>query len=149
MIPELDATDIGRQIGTDGVDKVVSNAEQYCNHEQRRIELRNLPSIVALKAEMFLARERKADLEDHLRFAPPRGGLELVHRCCRGLGRSATVAPIDLHQAEVYALGVDGAGLPTTRWHDLERFWSSYFQGSGASLRIFSVLRSLPEQGIR
>jgi len=58
-------------------------------------------------------------------------------------------APSDLHQVEVYALGVDGAGQPTARWHDFERFWSSYFHDSGATVRAFSVLRSLPEQEIK
>jgi hypothetical protein len=46
----------------------------------------------------------------------------------------------------IYALGVDGAGLPTTRWHDIEQFWTSYLHDSSASLKPFSVLRSMPEQ---
>ena len=65
------------------------------------------------------------------------------------LGHPSNPVPIDLHQAEVFALGVDGAGLPTTRWHDIERFWSSYLHDSSASLRAFSVLRSLSEQEMK
>jgi hypothetical protein len=55
-------------------------------------------------------------------------------------------APMDLYQAEVYALGVDGAGLPRAHWQTLECLWSSYLHDSGASLRVFSPLRYLPEQ---
>lgn len=64
-------------------------------------------------------------------------------------GRSSTVAPIDLHRAEVYALGVDGTGIPTARWHEIERFWNTYIHDSRASLSAFSALRSLPEAELK
>ena len=55
-----------------------------------------------------------------------------------------TLAAVDLHQVQVYALGVDGAGQGTANWRALELFWRGYLQASGASLYTFSVLRELP-----
>jgi hypothetical protein len=74
-----------------------------------------------------------------MRNTTPELNLESPHRL------PSNPAPIDLHQADVYVLGVDGAGLPTARWHEIERFWNTYIHDSSASLRAFSVLRSLPE----
>lgn len=59
--------------------------------------------------------------------------------------KDSKIPPVDLHQVQVYALGADGAGTPTAYWENLERFWDRYFQGCGASLNRFSVLRTLPQ----
>ena len=44
MIPELDATDIGRQLGADGVNGVVAKAEQYCSYEASVSRSRTSPA---------------------------------------------------------------------------------------------------------
>jgi hypothetical protein len=75
MNPDLDAIDIGRQLGTDGVDSIVSKVEQYCAHEERRITLKNHPNIVSLRAEFSLLLEEEHGLEDRLESAPPPGDL--------------------------------------------------------------------------
>ena len=54
------------------------------------------------------------------------------------------VVSIDLHQLQVYALGVDGAGMSTDYWQGLKRFWARFFQEPGATLDSFSVLGSCP-----
>ena len=59
-------------------------------------------------------------------------------------GRTVSVAPVDLHGAKVYALGVDGAGQSTAQWQDLEEYWGTYLRTSGATLEGFSVLREFP-----
>jgi len=80
MDPELDGADIGRQLGADGVDGIVSKVEQYCAHEERRITLKNHPNIVSLKAEFSLLLEEERGLEDRLRSAPPPGDLRRHRR---------------------------------------------------------------------
>jgi len=59
-------------------------------------------------------------------------------------GKMVRAESADLHQVQVYALGVDGAGKPTAYWQGLEKFWREYFGESGASLKSFSALRELP-----
>ncbi len=62
----------------------------------------------------------------------------------RGPAKAPNTATVDLHQVQVYALGVDGAGQAIAYWQELEHFWREYFQDTGARLDRFSVLRELP-----
>ena len=64
MIPELDATDIGRQLGADGVNGVVTKVEQYCAYAEQRIALKNHPSILGLRAELSLLRDCQGAMSD-------------------------------------------------------------------------------------
>jgi hypothetical protein len=75
MNPELDPNDIGRQLGSDGVNGVVAKVEQYCAHEERRIALENQAPINALRAEFSLLVDEERRLKDLLRDAPPPGDL--------------------------------------------------------------------------
>jgi hypothetical protein len=61
--------------------------------------------------------------------------------------RSHIISLADLRGVHVYALGVDGAGMPITYWQSLREFWTEYFMVTGADLRVFSVLRDL--QGLQ
>lgn len=49
----------------------------------------------------------------------------------------------DLSGVEVYALGVDGAGITYDRWRGIRNFWTEYFGKAGASLKAYSFLREL------
>jgi len=51
----------------------------------------------------------------------------------------------DLHGVDVYAEGVDGAGESVGYWQSLRDFWTAYFGRSGAILKLYSVLRDVPE----
>jgi hypothetical protein len=48
-----------------------------------------------------------------------------------------------LQDAEVYVVGVGGAGKSIAYWESLKKFWSEYFQSAGARLRAYSALREL------
>ena len=48
----------------------------------------------------------------------------------------------DIHDVEVYAFGVDGAGKSMTYWLSLRGFWTVYFRSSGATLKSYAVLRN-------
>ncbi len=50
----------------------------------------------------------------------------------------------DLNGVEVSADGVDNAGMSTTYWEQLRRFWLGYFAKAGAHLENYSVLRESP-----
>jgi hypothetical protein len=50
----------------------------------------------------------------------------------------------DLSGVEVYALGVDAAGITYDRWRGIRNFWTEYFRKAGASPEAYSVLRDLP-----
>jgi hypothetical protein len=50
----------------------------------------------------------------------------------------------DLSGVEVYALGVDAAGITYARWRGIRNFWTQYFGKAGASVKAYSVLRELP-----
>jgi hypothetical protein len=80
MIPELDATDIGRQLGADGVNSVVAKVEQYCAYAEQRIALKNHPSVLGLRAELSLLTDEERQLADRLSQAPPAGDLRHKRR---------------------------------------------------------------------
>ena len=50
----------------------------------------------------------------------------------------------DLSGVEVYALGVDAAGITYDRWRGIRNFWTEYCGKAGASVKAYSVLRDLP-----
>lgn len=58
------------------------------------------------------------------------------------------ILPIaSLQDAEVWLLGVDGAGKSVAYWQSLERFWAEYVKQSKANLREYSALRNPPAFG--
>jgi hypothetical protein len=71
---------IAQQLGTGGVDNLVTNAELVCTNEQRRIQLSNEGSILSLQAEYqaLLTEERR--LETLLLSAPPSGDMRRLRR---------------------------------------------------------------------
>lgn len=51
----------------------------------------------------------------------------------------------DLNGIEVYVLGVDAAGKSVGYWNSLRDFWLAYFGKAGAKVRLYSMLRDLPQ----
>jgi hypothetical protein len=74
----VDMESVAEQVGSQGVDKLVTDAERICTHEQRRIALANEPAIVRLRGEgaILLAEERR--ITDRLALAPPPGDLSCL-----------------------------------------------------------------------
>lgn len=75
MDQELNAEDIGQELGDAGVGSLVQNVEEFCVFETRRIELVNQARIVALRAEGSLLVDEEEDLKNRLRHAPPVGDI--------------------------------------------------------------------------
>ena len=72
--------EIGLQLGSEGVEQVVGNAERFCEYAGQEIDLSNQPRIMGLKAELALLGERQDDLKTRLRQAPPRGDVRSRRR---------------------------------------------------------------------
>jgi hypothetical protein len=70
----VDVESVAEQVGGQGVDNLVTDAERICTYEARRIALENESIIIRLQAEgaIHLAEERR--IADQLRSAPPSGG---------------------------------------------------------------------------
>ena len=77
----FDAQGTAQQLGTDGIDNVVTNAERICTYETQRIALSNEPDILSFKGQFDVLVVEQQRIEDRLRMAPPPGDLRrLRHR---------------------------------------------------------------------
>lgn len=77
--PRVEMESVAEQVGSQGLEKLVADADRICNHEQRRIALENEPAIVGLQAKgAILVAEQRA-IMDRLASAPSPGEL----RCPR------------------------------------------------------------------
>jgi len=76
----FNAEDVAQQLGMEGVDNLVANAERVCTYEQQRIELNNQSMIVGLQGEynVLVAEERR--IEEKLHTAPPSGDLRRLRQ---------------------------------------------------------------------
>jgi hypothetical protein len=77
--PGVDMESVAEQVGRQGIDKLVTDAERVCVHEQRRIALENEPAIVRLTGEGAILAAEERRIADRLTLAPPPGDL----RCLR------------------------------------------------------------------
>lgn len=108
---ELNAEDIGAELGTEGVGSVVSKVEEYCAHEERRIALTNEPRIVALRAEVSWLLGEEHALRERLRLAPPPGDLKSRRRkafyygCLTAFLTSAAFV-FSLYSLEPFRIGI-------------------------------------------
>lgn len=73
MNREEQAQDTGRDLGYEGVERLVDHVDRYCSHERRRIELRNESGILRARLELAAWAEQERSLGDRLRLAPPPG----------------------------------------------------------------------------
>jgi hypothetical protein len=76
----FNAEDIAQQLGAEGVDNLVTNAERVCTYEQQRIELNNQSMIVRLHGEYNLLVAEGQRIEEKLHAAPPSGDLRRLRR---------------------------------------------------------------------
>jgi hypothetical protein len=70
-----------------------------------------------------------------------------VHLAFARIAKGRTIP--DLKGVEVHVLGADNAGKPLHYWTELRDVWSDYFIKTGASLKTYTVLRTLPEAALR
>jgi hypothetical protein len=80
MREEQSTQEIGRQLGFEGVEHALGNAEHFSHYERQRIELTNRAPILALKANIALLSQRELTLQDKLRKAAPPGNLRARRR---------------------------------------------------------------------
>ncbi len=104
MDREIEAEDIGAQLGAEGVGGVVSNAEAYCECEAQRISLTNQPRILALQHEGWRLSEDERDLVDRLKLAPPPGDLRSRRRKARYYWAVASVLMVSALAFSIYSL---------------------------------------------
>jgi hypothetical protein len=74
----VDIESVAEQVGGQGVDKLVTDAERICNYEARRIALVNESAIVRLQAEGAIRLSEEKHLADRLALAPPQGSRLLL-----------------------------------------------------------------------
>ena len=76
----FNAEEVAQQLGMEGVDNLVTNAERVCTYEQQRIELTNQSMIVRLQGEYNLLVAEEQRIEEKLHTAPPSGDLRRLRR---------------------------------------------------------------------
>lgn len=76
----MDAEYAARELGTGGVDNIVTNAERICAYESERIALTNESVLAGLQVQFNLLRDEERHIEDRLRYAPPPGDLRRLRR---------------------------------------------------------------------
>ena len=55
----------------------------------------------------------------------------------------------NLHEVEVYVLGVDGARKSIPYWQKLWDFWTEYFRKAEGNLKAYSILRDAPDVALK
>ncbi len=75
MSTGIDAELVARQLGNDGVDHLVTDAERICSYEEKRIAITNEPFIVRLQAEGSIVLSEAQRIAAILEKAPPAGNL--------------------------------------------------------------------------
>lgn len=70
----VDVESVAEQVGGQGVDKLVTDAERICNFEARRIALVNESAIIRLQAEGSIQLSEERRIADRLASAPPFDG---------------------------------------------------------------------------
>ena len=73
--PGFDVEPVARQIGAQGVDKLVMDAERVSSYEEERIVHENAPEIVRLQAEFAIQLAEERRLNERLASAPAHGDL--------------------------------------------------------------------------
>lgn len=69
----VDVESVAEQVGGQGVDKLVTDAERICIYEARRITLENESAIIRLQAEGAIQLSEERRIADRLALAPPSG----------------------------------------------------------------------------
>jgi hypothetical protein len=69
----VDVESVAEQVGGQGVEKLVTDAERICIYEARRIMLENESAIIRLQAEGAIQLSEERRIADRLALAPPPG----------------------------------------------------------------------------
>ena len=80
MTTGIDAELVARQLGNDGVDHLVTDAERICSQEEKRIALTNEAFIIRLQAEGSVVLSEANRIAAILEKAPPAGNLRRLRR---------------------------------------------------------------------
>ena len=73
MSHRLDVESVAEQVGGQGVEKLITDAERICTYEARRISLENESAIIRLQAEGAIQLSEEKRIADRLALAPPLG----------------------------------------------------------------------------
>lgn len=108
---ELNAENIGAELGTEGVGSLVNKVEAYCSHEKERIAFANEPRIVALRAEAGWLLDEERDLVERSRHAPPPCDLrsrrrKAIYYACVTAFLTAAAMVFSLYSFEPFRLGL-------------------------------------------
>jgi hypothetical protein len=79
-IPGLETEGAAQQLGTEGVENLVTNAERICAYKRQHIELTNQGHIVGLQGQYQLLAAEESRIEERLQMAPPPGDLRRLRR---------------------------------------------------------------------
>ena len=79
-IPGFGPEAAAEQLGMEGVDNLVANAERICTYKQQHIELTNQGPIVGLKGQYELLAAEERRILEVLQMAPPPGDLRRLRR---------------------------------------------------------------------
>jgi hypothetical protein len=74
MNSKIDMETVAQEVGGQGVENLITDAERICTWEQRRIALENEPAMVRLQAEGAILVAEERHLSERLAMAPPPGG---------------------------------------------------------------------------
>ena len=78
--PKIDTEVAARQLGADGVENLVTNAERICTYKQQHIELTNQGAIVGMQGQYQLLAAEEGRILELLQLAPPPGDLRRLRR---------------------------------------------------------------------
>jgi hypothetical protein len=78
--PQIDTEIAAKQLGAEGVDNLVTNAERICTYKQQHIELTNQGAIVGLQGQYQLLATEERRILELLQMAPPIGDLRRLRR---------------------------------------------------------------------
>jgi hypothetical protein len=79
-ITGLEAEGAAQQLGTEGVDNLVTNAERICTFKKQHIELTNQALIVRFQGQYKVLATEEHQLWERLQMAPPPGDLRRLRR---------------------------------------------------------------------
>ncbi len=123
---------IGDELGTEAADHIERRISDYCTAERSRIELKNQPKVLALRAVVADRRETEANLKERVQHAPPPGDEKTKRRKAR------------VYWATFLVLFSAGFGLSIITLQPYRMGWVAWlFCGGIASALVFLIEQAL------
>jgi hypothetical protein len=136
--PNFEMESAAHQLGTDGVNNLVENAERFCTQEEQRIQLANEAPIVRLQGHNEVLLDTERSLQARLQFAPPLGGIVRLRK--RAL----------YYWSITVLLTVAGFGFMLLTFAPFRLGWKAWLYSGGIAVLIpFLVERLLDEWGMK